>query len=268
MKKKLLALLMSICMIFGITAFSGCDVVTDTFDVMIENAELREENSGLKDRIDALEIENATLKFEAAFPNRIIGEESLVELNKVFISVGDKAGDAVTITDTAEVVINGGYYDGGQTPFGGAGNTAIWINSADAKVTINAGEFFIDGLAVNAEGTKDTGHIDLIYCSAGIIEITGGIFKGANSDVWLLNCKDAAYKDGTAKIIVTGGTFFNWNPADCVSEGEHTSFLAEGYEVQTTTDADGNTLYTVIKSIEDEIEPETPPAEEVGPEAF
>ena len=268
MKKKLLALLMSVFMLFGITTFSGCDIITETFDVMLENSELRAENSELKDRVDVLEIENATLKFEAAFPNRIIGEDSLVELNKVSISVGDKAGDAVTIKDTAKVVINGGYYDGGKTPFGGAGNTAIWINSADAKVTINAGEFFIDGLAVNAEGIKDTGHIDLIYCSAGLIEITGGIFKGANSDVWLLNCKDAAYKDGVAKIIVTGGTFFNWNPADCISEGEHTSFLAEGYEVQTTTDADGNILYTVIKSIEDETEPETPPAEEVSPEAF
>lgn len=263
-KKKLLAISLSICSLFGLTAFTGCsEDITDVFDLVLENEFLLEQNSELKAQIDSL---IATNKFLTTYPDRTIGNSDIVNLENIDKLTADKAGNCVVVTDSATVTINAGKYDGGQTAFGGAGNTAIWVKSTDAKVTINSGEFFINGLAVNDEGTKDTGHIDLIYCSAGLIEITGGTFKGANSDVWLLNCKDAAYKDGVAKIIVTGGTFFNWNPADCVSEGEHTSFLAEGYEVQTTTDADGNTLYTVVKSAE---EPETPPVEElISPEQF
>ena len=59
MKKKLLALLMSVFMAFGITTFSACDmsVITDTFDIMIENEQLKLEN-------DALAQENAELRQE------------------------------------------------------------------------------------------------------------------------------------------------------------------------------------------------------------
>jgi hypothetical protein len=89
----------------------------------------------------------------------------------------------------------------------------------------------------------------LIYVSQGTVEITGGYFYGADDTVWLLNCKDAFYKDGTASIVVKGGTFVGFNPKDCVSEGEHTSFLAEGYDVvkETINSVD---YYTVVKVVE------------------
>ena len=45
----------------------------------------------------------------------------------------------------------------------------------------------------------------------------------------LLNCKDADYKAGTAKITVKGGKYKNFNPANNTSEGNGTNFVAEGY---------------------------------------
>ena len=65
-----------------------------------------------------------------------------------------------------------------------------------------------------------------------------------------MNCYDANYRNGTAKIVVTGGKFYDFNPADNSAEGEHTNFLAEGYHVETSTVVEEeveHTVYTVKK---------------------
>ena len=88
---------------------------------------------------------------------------------------------------------------------------------------------------------------ELIYCYAGTINITNGTFKNNGEDKkFLLNCYDANYRNGTAKIIVTGGKFYDFNPADNSAEGEHTSFVPSGYHVETSIDGE-STVYTVKK---------------------
>lgn len=92
---------------------------------------------------------------------------------------------------------------------------------------------------------------ELIYCYAGTINITNGTFKNNGEDKkFLLNCYDANYQNGTAKIIVSGGKFYDFNPSDNSAEGEHTNFLAEGYHVEISTvteDGVEHTVYTVKK---------------------
>ena len=92
---------------------------------------------------------------------------------------------------------------------------------------------------------------ELIYCYAGTINITNGTFKNLGDDkAYMLNCYDANYRAGTAKIIVTGGKFYDFNPADNSAEGEHTSFVPEGYHVETSTVVEEeveHTVYTVKK---------------------
>jgi hypothetical protein len=90
---------------------------------------------------------------------------------------------------------------------------------------------------------------ELIYCYAGTINIVNGTFKN-NGSPYLLNCYDANYRNGTAKIVVTGGKFYDFNPADNSAEGEHTNFLAEGYHVEISTvieEGVEHTVYTVKK---------------------
>ena len=90
---------------------------------------------------------------------------------------------------------------------------------------------------------------ELIYCYAGTINITNGTFKNNGEDKkFLLNCYDANYRAGTAKIIVTGGKFYDFNPADNSAEGEHTSFVPAGYHVEVSQDGD-STVYTVKKDV-------------------
>ena len=87
----------------------------------------------------------------------------------------------------------------------------------------------------------------------GTLTITGGHFAvepysdptyGYN---FLLNCIDSAYKDGTAKIIVKGGTFVNFNPSNNAAEGAGTNFVADGYKVVTETHG-SDTWYKVVKA--------------------
>jgi hypothetical protein len=52
----------------------------------------------------------------------------------------------------------------------------------------------------------------------------------------LLNASGATVANAKDYIVVTGGKFYNFNPANNVSEGEGTNFVADGC---TVTEEDG-----------------------------
>ena len=60
------------------------------------------------------------------------------------------------------------------------------------------------------------------------------------------NCIDENYKNGTADIIVKGGTFVNFDPSDNAAEGAGTNFVAKGYKVVSETQSNGDIWYTVV----------------------
>lgn len=111
---------------------------------------------------------------------------------------------------------------------------AVWAN--DGTVVINGGTY------KNETDGSDRG-TDLIYASGnGCIEINGGVFEAAKPE-WTLNVKDADYKAQTAKIIVKGGSFKGFDPANNNAEGPGTNFVAEGY--QSVKEGD----YYVVKPV-------------------
>ena len=148
-------------------------------------------------------------------------------------------------------------------------NTNIWslVSARDgAKLTITGNGTFQakendcfavdvqDGSVVTIENGTFVGNIHAVYVEEGTAYIKGGFFSvqqkypDANkANEFVLNCLDANRANGTAKIIVTGGTFVNFNPADCMAEGAHTNFVAEGYSVVAEKQANGDTWYTVVK---------------------
>ena len=84
------------------------------------------------------------------------------------------------------------------------------------------------------------GETSAVSVTKGTLTINGGTFK---VDPWqednynfLLNCIDANYKDGTASIVVKGGTFYNFDPANNAAEGAGTDFVADGYKSTQTAD--------------------------------
>lgn len=108
------------------------------------------------------------------------------------------------------------------------------------------------------EGGHYNGNIHAVYVLEGVAEIKGGTFEvqqkypdAEKADEFVLNCYDANRKNGTAKIIVTGGTFIGFNPGDCKAEGNGTNFVAPGYaSIPNGTAADGRTIWKVVPAVE------------------
>ncbi len=115
-----------------------------------------------------------------------------------------------------------------------------------------------DGGHLVIEGGHYNGNIHAVYVKEGIAEIKGGTFEvqqkypnAEKADEFVLNCYDANRENGTAKIIVTGGTFIGFNPGDCKAEGNGTNFVAPGYaSIPNGTAADGRTIWKVVPAVE------------------
>ena len=111
-----------------------------------------------------------------------------------------------------------------------------------------------DGGHLVIEGGHYNGNIHAVYVEEGTAEIKGGTFEvqqkypdADKADEFVLNCYDANRRNGTAKIIVTGGTFIGFNPGDCKAEGNGTNFVAPGYaSVCESKTADGREIWKVI----------------------
>ena len=141
----------------------------------------------------------------------------------------------------------------------------ISVRGAMGNLTITGGTFAAkendcyvmdvrNGGYLTIEDGKFIGNVDAIYVEKGTAVIEGGFFdiqqklNGSTLEAQyktLLNCNDANYKAGKAKIIVKGGTFVNFDPSNN-PEGEGTSFVAEDYTVVSETQTNGDVWYTVV----------------------
>lgn len=130
--------------------------------------------------------------------------------------------------------------------------------------------FTVDVQDVNATVTIESGtlvgNVHAVYVFEGSAYINGGTYSvrqkysdASKADEFVLNCYDPNYKGkdsgdrkytGPARIVVTGGKFENFNPADCYAEGAHTNFVAEGYI--SVKDEDGIS-YTVREKRDSDI---------------
>ena len=134
--------------------------------------------------------------------------------------------------------------------------------SGDGEVIAKANDCYAvdvqDGGHLVIEGGHFNGNIHAVYVEEGTAEIKGGTFEvqqkypdADKADEFVLNCYDANRKNGTAKIIVTGGTFIGFNPGDCKAEGNGTNFVAPGYaSIPNGTATDGRTIWKVVPTVE------------------
>lgn len=134
--------------------------------------------------------------------------------------------------------------------------------SGDGEVIAKANDCYAvdvqDGGHLVIEDGHFNGNIHAVYVLEGVAEIKGGTFEvqqkypdAEKADEFVLNCYDANYINGTAKIIVSGGTFIGFNPGDCKAEGNGTNFVASGYaSIANGTAADGRTIWKVVPAVE------------------
>ena len=166
-----------------------------------------------------------------------ISQPTTLNLDAKIISPDDMGNNntnfCALIVD-ADTTINAGKNGGIDT--GANGGYALNVRKG-ANLTITGGSYYGGGTAVQVQ--------------EGTLTITGGHFAveafgepyGYN---FLLNCIDSAYRNGSAKIIVKGGTFVNFDPSNNSAEGAGTNFVADGYKVVSEAKENGEVWYTVV----------------------
>ena len=133
---------------------------------------------------------------------------------------------------------------GGELAISGNGNFFAKENDCYALDVQNGGNVVI-------KNGYFKGNLSAVYVTEGTVTIEGGIFEiqqlsNYNDHRYLLNLLDANGKNGTAKIIVKGGTFVGFDPANNLAEGPETSFVAKGYKSVETTYG-GKQAWQVVK---------------------
>ncbi len=160
-----------------------------------------------------------------------------LNLDKKIVSpdnMGENNVNFVALLVDADTTIHAGADGGINTGVNGA--YAINVRKG-ANLTITGGTYYGGGTAVQVQ--------------EGTLTITGGHFAAEPFGEpygysFLINCVDSAYRDGTAKVIIKGGTFVNFNPADNTAEGAGTNFVADGYKVVAEAQTNGDVWYTVV----------------------
>lgn len=112
-----------------------------------------------------------------------------------------------------------------------------------------------DGGNLVIENGTFIGNIHAVYVREGSLLVNGGeysvIQKSASyPDEYVLNCYDSSYKNGTASIVVKGGKFHGFNPANCRAEDAGTSFIVDWYSsknIGTVSEA----IYEVGSAVND-----------------
>ena len=176
---------------------------------------------------------------DTAAARMVISQPTTLNLEKKIITPDDMGNNntnfCALIVD-ADTTINAGENGGIDT--GVNGGYGINVRNG-ATLTINGGYYYGGGTAVQVQ--------------KGTLIINGGTFacepysNPTYGYKYLINCIDAAYKDGTAKISITGGTFINFDPSDSASENPHGNFVPDGYKVVSQTQTNGDVWYTVVK---------------------
>ena len=168
----------------------------------------------------------------------VISQPTTLNLEKKIITpdnMGNNGTNFCALIVDADTTINAGENGGIDT--GVNGGYGINVRNG-ATLTINGGYYYGGGTTVQVQ--------------KGTLIINGGTFAcepysnptyGYN---FLINCVDGAYKNGTAKAIIQGGTFINFDPSNCTAEGAGTNFVADGYKVVPQTQTNGDIWYTVV----------------------
>lgn len=93
----------------------------------------------------------------------------------------------------------------------------------------------MDGGHLVVNDGEFVGNSSAVYVYEGSAQINGGTYSiQQKSDVqgkpneFVLNLEDTHHEAGRASIVVTGGTFVEFNPQNCKAEEDNTNFVKDG----------------------------------------
>lgn len=119
------------------------------------------------------------------------------------------------------------------------------------------------GILIIESGTY-IGNISSVYVYSGTAYINGGYYKvqqisGINGHGETINCYDANFKNGTAKVIISGGSFYNFDPADAAEPaGCNQSYLSKNtkmvYDEETNSYVITKREFKIVVTTNDKID--------------
>ena len=197
-------------------------VTAETPDVNVQEAELR---------AALLLGGEVTLTEDLVITEPLVvgaGVSSVINLNDFDIVA--ESTDAIVV-EGGNLTINGNGDVKAATDDKSSAN-AVWVKYGN--VVINGGNYYV--------GADNAFRNDCIYLGAAslkaeaanyksTITINGGTFEAKAQEYdqyWVLNVQDQFYAAGS-DIVVKGGSYKNFNPANNKSEGANTNFVAPGY---------------------------------------
>ena len=151
------------------------------------------------------------------------------------------------------------------------GGILTLLDSSDAGTgTLLAKEndcFAVDvrngGILIVESGTY-VGNISSVYVHSGTAYINGGYYKvqqtsSANGYGETINCYDANFKNGTAKVIISGGSFYNFDPMDAAEPADCSqSYLSKNtkmvYDEETNSYVITKREFKVVTTTSDKVE--------------
>ena len=191
----------------------------------------------------------------AELPAKVSNEEELI--------AAIKAGGMIQLTQDVVVsdyikidqaVVIDLYLNGKTLSCSKEGTEIFYVNNAEAELNIHG------------EGTLKTNHGYSVWANKGVAKIHGGLFTGdtvhhvyvstegkaeiyggefhpaTGEHGYILNERDQDRENSS--ILVFGGSFMNWNPADNGAEGAGTNFVHEEHMVVVHQDGE-DTWYDV-----------------------
>lgn len=120
------------------------------------------------------------------------------------------------------------------------------------------------GMLIIESGTY-IGNISSVYVHTGTAYINGGYYRiqqtisGANGYEQTINCYDANFKNGTAKVIISGGSFYNFDPTDAAEPADcNQSYLSKNtkmvYDDTTNSYVITKREFKIVTTTSDKIE--------------
>ena len=203
----------------GITEYTTAETImsVESYDELV--SAINNANVDIVNLSQDIDVENM-LKVKRSLTLNLNGKK-LYNTNSLWIDGGETSNCLLDIDgENIDVVLTG--------------NGTIETLTGDCyAINVRKGNITIENGTIK-------GNVSAVQVVEGTATILGGYFEdqqkwtidGSTTYRYTLNCIDDNYKAGKAKFVVKGGTFVNFNPENCLAEGENTNFVADGYEAK------------------------------------
>jgi hypothetical protein len=199
----------------------------------------KERKVGYASLADAVKSTGATVTVIKAHETKapaIVEKDFTIDMNGMAVTSAGNVYPVIRVQKGANVTVIG------EGSIENAADYVFVLGSSDKETSGN----------LTIENGTFTGMTTVASVTKGLLTINGGEFKvkdGEYGSTYLINCYDANYKDGSAKVAISGGTFYGFNPENNAAEGEGTNFCAAGYGAVET----GSDIWTVVPRQSQEI---------------